>query len=371
MSEDQDKSQKTEEPTPKRLDEAHKKGQVAKSQELNHFFILFAVTALVIIFGSGVLSGMGQVLLPFLETPHAIPTDLGHLRDMSAQIGFKLIIILAPPIALVVVAAIAANLLQQGLVFSWEQTKPKLTKISPLAGATRLFSPRSLVELTKSVLKFAVLGGVILVLILPEQTILSQLMTVEPRELFNIIRTEAIRMLIPVVVIMLFIGLADFWYQKYEHKKGLKMSKQDIKDENKNTDGDPQVKARIRALRAERARTRMMAGVPNADVIITNPTHYAVALQYEAASMAAPKLVAKGIDDVALRIREVADEHDIPIVENPPLARAIYATVEIDHEVPADHYKAVAEVIGYVMKVKGAATRRKFTEEVGAEAVGA
>ncbi len=138
------------------------------------------------------------------------------------------------------------------------------------------------------------MGGVILTLILPEQTILSQMMTVEPRELFNVIRTEAVRMLIPIVVIMLFVGLADFWYQKYEHKKGLKMSKQDIKDENKNTEGDPQVKARIRALRAERARQRMMAAVPQADVIITNPTHYAVALQYEAATMAAPKLVAKG-----------------------------------------------------------------------------
>jgi flagellar biosynthesis protein FlhB len=371
MAEDQDKSQKTEDATPKRLDEAHKKGQVAKSQELNHFFILSAVTALILIFGSGVLSGLGQILLPFLESPHAIPTDVGHLRDMSAKIGVKLIILLAPPISLIVVAAFAANILQQGFVFSWEQTKPKFTKISPLSGVKKMFSPRSLVELTKSVLKFAILGGVILTLILPEQAILSQLMTVEPRELFHIIRTEAVSMLVPVVVIMLFVGLADFWYQKYEHKKGLKMSKQDIKDENKNTEGDPQIKARIRALRAERARQRMMAAVPRADVIITNPTHYAVALQYEAASMAAPKLVAKGIDDVALRIRETAEEHDIPIVENPPLARAIYATVEIDQEVQADHYKAVAEVIGYVMKIKGDATRRKFTEEVGAEAMGA
>ncbi|MDA0367952.1 MAG: EscU/YscU/HrcU family type III secretion system export apparatus switch protein [Proteobacteria bacterium] len=176
-------------------------------------------------------------------------------------------------------------------------------------------------------------------------------------------RSEAVKMLVPVVVIMLFVGLADFWYQKYEHKKGLKMSKQDIKDENKNTDGDPQVKARIRALRAERARQRMMAAVPTADVIITNPTHFAVALQYEAASMAAPKLVAKGVDAVALRIRQAGEDHDIPIVENPPLARAIYATVEIGQEVQADHYKAVAEVIGYVMKVKGDAIRRKFTEE--------
>ncbi len=366
MAQDQDKSQKTEEPTPKRLDEAQKKGQVAKSQELNHFFILSAVTLMVVMFAPSVLRGVGGIILPFLESPHAIPTDPGHLRDMSVKIGAGLIVILAPPVALVIAAALASNLMQHGLIFSWEQTKPKLSKISPLQGAKRMFSPRSLVELTKSVAKFAILGGVILTLILPEQTILSQMVSVDLRELFKIVRAEALRMLIPIVVIMLFVGLADFWYQKYEHKKSLKMSKQDIKDENKNTDGDPQIKARIRALRAERARQRMMAAVPTADVVITNPTHYAVALQYEAATMAAPKLVAKGIDEVALRIRAAAEENDIPIVENPPLARAIYATVEVDQEVQADHYKAVAEVIGFVMKVKGDAARRKFTEEPAA-----
>lgn len=363
MAEDQDKSQKTEDPTAKRLDEAHKKGQVAKSQELNHFFILFAVTLMILIFGNDVMKGVAAVILPFLESPHAIPTDVEHLRHTSFQVGFGLILVLAAPVALVVVAALVSNLAQHGLVFSWEQTKPKLNKISPINGVQRMFSPRSLVELVKSILKFGVLGGVILFIVLPEQSILSQMVAVDLRELHNVVRIEAIRILIPVVVIMLFIGLADFWYQKYEHKKNLRMSKQDIKDENKNTDGDPQIKARIRALRAERARQRMMAAVPAADVVITNPTHYAVALQYEAATMAAPKLVAKGVDDVAKRIRDAAEENDIPIVENPPLARAIYATVELDQEVQADHYKAVAEIIGYVMKVKGESARRKFTEE--------
>lgn len=363
MAEDQDKSQKTEDPTAKRLDEAHKKGQVAKSQEMNHFFILFAVTLMIVIFGVDVLKGVGGIILPFLESPHAIPTDVEHLRATSFEVGAGLILVLAPPVALVVVAALVSNFLQHGLVFSWEQTKPKLSKISPISGAQRLFSPRSLVELVKSILKFTVLGGVILFIVLPDQSILSQMVSVDLRELFKIVRFEAIRILIPVVVIMLFVALADFWYQKYEHKKSLKMSKQDIKDENKNTDGDPQIKARIRALRAERARQRMMAAVPGADVVVTNPTHYAVALQYEAATMAAPKLVAKGVDAVAKRIREAAEENGIPVVENPPLARAIYATVEIDQEVQADHYKAVAEVIGYVMKVKGETARRKFTEE--------
>ena len=366
MAEDQDKSQKTEEPTSKRLDEAHKKGQVAKSQELNHFFILFGVTVIVAIFGTGVLKGVGGLILPFLESPHAIPTDVGHLREMSYKIGFGLIVILAPPIALVMAGAVISNLIQHGLVFSWEQTKPKLNKISPINGAKRMFSPRSRVELVKSIAKLGILGGVILFVVMPEQSILSQMVSVDLRELYTIVRAEALRMLIPVAVIMMFLGLVDFWYQKYEHKKGLKMSKQDIKDENKNTEGDPQIKARIRALRAERARQRMMAAVPMADVVITNPTHFAVALQYEAATMAAPKLVAKGVDAVAMRIREAAEAHDIPIVENPPLARAIYATVEIDQEVQADHYKAVAEVIGYVMKVKGEKARRKFTEEPAA-----
>ena len=161
---------------------------------------------------------------------------------------------------------------------------------------------------------------------------------------------------------MCFIAGLDFWFQNLEHKKNLRMSKQDIKDEHKQSEGDPQVRARIRSLRAERSRQRMMADVPNADVVITNPTHFAVALEYDGSNMEAPKLVAKGKNKIALKIREIAEENDVPIVENPSLARGIFASVDIGEEVPPEHYKAVAEVIGYVMKVKGEAARRKFTD---------
>ena len=164
---------------------------------------------------------------------------------------------------------------------------------------------------------------------------------------------------------MVLVALLDFQYQKYEHKKNLRMSKQDIKDEGKQTDGDPMVKARLRSLRLERGRQRMMQAVPEADVVITNPTHFAVALQYDATSMDAPKLVAKGQDHLAMRIREIARDNGVPVVENPPVARALYASVEIDQEVPGEHYKAVAEVIGYVMKLKGAKAAQRFTAPRG------
>ena len=358
---DQDKAQKTEEPTPKRLEEASRKGQVAKSQEFNHLFMLVAVTLLLLIFASSFMGDIGRIAMPFLESSHNISSDPGNLIRVSREVGIRLMAVLALPVMLLFVAAILSNMMQHKPVFSAEQLIPKLNKVSPMSGAKRLFSPRSLLELAKSIAKFFVIGGVVLIVVYPEKETLTQLMTVSMSQLFDMVQILTIKMLVAVVAVMIFITAIDFWYQKFEHKKNLRMSKQDIKDENKQSEGDPQIKARIRTLRAERARQRMMTAVPNADVVITNPTHFAVALEYDGAVMEAPKLVAKGKNKVAQRIREIAEEHDVPIVENPPLARGIFATVEVGQEVPPEHYKAVAEVIGYVMKVKGQSARQKFT----------
>ncbi len=357
---DQDKSQKTEDATPKRLEEALKKGQVAKSQEINHFFMLVAVTFVILFFSNSFLKNIGEIIIPFLESPHNIASDPGNLLRVSKEVGIKLVAVISIPIVFFVLAAILGNFIQHKPVFTSEQIKPKLNKISLIAGAKRLFSPRSLVEFSKSLAKLFIIGGVIILVVLPERKILSQMMTVESSELFNIIKFSTLKIFLSVVIIMFFLAIADFSFQKYEHLKNLKMSKQDIKDENKQSEGDPQVKARIRSLRAERSRQRMISSVPNADVIITNPTHYAVALEYEGSSMEAPKLLAKGKNKIAEKIKEIANENNIPIVENPPLARGIFSTVEIGQEVPPEHYKAVAEVIGYVMKVKGESARRKF-----------
>jgi len=357
---EQDKSQKTENATPKKLEDASKKGQVAKSQEINHFFMLVSITFVILFFSNNFLVNIGEIILPFIESPHKISTDAGNILRVSFEVGIKLIAIVSIPIVFFILAAILGNFIQHKPVFSAEQIKPKLSKISLIAGAKRLFSPRSLVEFGKSIAKLFIIGGVIILVVWPDRKILPQMMTVESSELFKIIKFSTLKIFLAVVIIMFFLSIIDFSFQKYEHLKNLKMSKQDIKDENKQSEGDPQIKARIRSLRAERSRQRMMSSVPNADVIITNPTHYAVALEYDGSSMEAPKLLAKGKNKIALKIREIADDNDIPIVENPPLARGIFSSVEIGQEVPPEHYKAVAEVIGYVMKVKGEVARRKF-----------
>jgi flagellar biosynthetic protein FlhB len=190
---------------------------------------------------------------------------------------------------------------------------------------------------------------------------------VDLRSLYGITSHFSVQILLGVTIVAFFLALFDFWYQRHDHRKNLRMTKQEVKDEHKQTEGDPQIKARIRSLRLDRARKRMIANVANADVVVTNPTHYAVALEYDASSMGAPKLLAKGADFLAQRIREIAEENKIPIVSNPPLARAIYASVEIDQEIKPEHYKAMAEVIGFVMRVGGEAARRKFTVRPGAD----
>ena len=353
MSEDQDPATKTEDPTPKRLSESQRKGQVAKSQEVNHWFMMFGATMVFVIFGRGLLTEVRFAVLPFIETPHLIATDPGHLMVVLRNLLRLLLFSLAPIFGVLVIAAIAANVVQNKPVFTGERIKPKLDKLSMIKGFKRLFSMRSVVEFVKSFLKILIIASVIGFLVWPDRDVLTQLMTVETVDILKIIEREALVMLIAVIAIMAIIAVADVLYQKYEHIKSLRMSKQEVKDEQKQAEGDPIIKARIRQVRMERARRRMMAAVPQADVVVTNPTHYAVALAYKAEEMVAPKLVAKGVDTVAFKIREIAEQHQVPVVENPPVAQALYATVDIDQGIPVEHYRAVAEIIGYVMRLKG------------------
>ncbi len=352
MADDQDDSQKTEEPTQKRLDEARQKGQVASSREINHWFMIGAGTLLLISFAPQTMGDMARALSPFIESPDAIATDIDHLRRVMLDVFGELLASSALPLAILVVAAIAAGAVQHGFVLSAEQIKPSLQKISPMAGAKRLFSARSITDFIKGIGKLALVGTVGTLLLSPMMGQLAGLTTLEPIQVLAVANSLAIRLMIGVLSVMTAIAALDFLYQKFEHLKKLRMSRQDMKDEFRQSEGDPLVKNRLRQIRMERARRRMMAAVPQADVVITNPTHFAVALKYEQFSMSAPRLIAKGVDLVALRIREVAEENDVPIVENPPLARGLYAAVELDQEVPPEHYKAVAEVISYVMKLK-------------------
>lgn len=354
MAEDQqDDSQKTEDPTSKRLQEAREKGQVAKSQEINHWFVFLGLTAIIGIFGPGLTTGIGGALLIFLERPHAIILEGGGLERLIAGLAGQIALELMLPILVLVIFALLAGVAQSGINISGESLKPKLEKLSLLKGLGRIFSLRGLTEFAKGIAKLLIVTAVIGFVIYPERERVPTLVTVSLADLLGLMQELALKILIAVLFVMAIIAALDFTFQTFQHRKQLRMSRQDVKDEHKQSEGDPMVKARLRQLRMERARRRMMASVPEADVVIANPTHFAVALRYEAGTLGAPRVVAKGIDAVALRIRALAEQHDVPVVENPPLARALHEGVELDQEVPEEHYKAVAEIIGYVFRLKG------------------
>jgi flagellar biosynthetic protein FlhB len=243
-------------------------------------------------------------------------------------------------------------MIQHRLVWSGENLKPKFSKVSPAAGFKRLFGKQAAANFLKGLFKLIALGAVMVAVLWPERLRMEAFMRIDPAELLPAITSLTVQLLGAVVAMLAVVAIGDFFFQYRTWYERHKMSLQEIKDEFKQSEGDPHIKGKIKQLRAQRARKRMMAQVPKASVIITNPTHFSVALAYDRGSMSAPVCVAKGVDNVAFRIRDIAKEHDIPIVENVPLARALYATVEIDQEIPVEHYHAVAEIIGYVMKLK-------------------
>ncbi len=354
MAEDQtDDSDKTEDPTQKRISEARQKGQVARSQEVNHWFIILAAALWLSIFAGPMARRLVQALRSFIEQPHAIRLDSFQLRDVLMDTAGQIGLALMAPLALVTLAALVAGLIQNGLVISSEPIIPKIEKISLTKGLKRMFSAKSVVEFVKGVAKVSIVATVVMILLWPKVGVIPNIAGLSLSQFTDLLQGLAVRVLIGVLSVMTLIAVLDFMFQKQQHLKQLRMSKQETKEEFKQTEGDPMVKGRLRQIRMERARKRMMAAVPEADVVITNPTHYAVALKYNMNSMDAPRLVAKGIDSLAMKIRELAEEHKIPIVENPPLTRALYQAVDLDQEIPAEHYKAVAEIIGYVMRLKG------------------
>ncbi len=352
MAEDQDAS-KTEEPTPKRLEQAREKGQAAVSQEAKSWAILAGGALALVFMAPGISRDISMYLLRFVEQPHDMSLNTEDMQDALAALALDIGWTIAPVIGLLVVLAIAAGVLQVGLIWAPTKIKPDPQKISLRKGLGKMFSLQSLMEFVKGLLKLSAVGAVALGLALPLLRDVELLPAIGVIGTLDRVHEIAVMMTIATVAVMTAVALLDFTYQRYSFLKQMRMTKQEVKDEHKQSEGDPQIKSRIRRLRMERAQKRMMAAVPKADVIITNPTHYSIALSYEMESMAAPKLVAKGVDAIARRIREVALEHDIPLVENPPLARALYASVEIDQEIPPEHYQAVAQVIGYVMHVKG------------------
>lgn len=351
MAGDEDKSQKTEEPTQKKLDDAKKKGDVIDSREVTNWFVLLSGTLAIGLFMPATAGMLLRDLRRFLERPHDIAfgnESIGLLLgEVAAGVGLALLL----PMLLFVAAAIAAPLVQHGLIFTTEKLKPSLDKISPLGGLKKMFSLRSVTELIKGLVKISMVATVALIVIMSAKKDLNHIPHMELGTVLDLLFLLVLKIFGGVVVILTALALADYMYQTFEHRKKLRMTRQEVRDEQKQSDGDPHIKARLRAIRSERSRQRMMQAVPMADVVITNPTHFAVALAYDQDNMAAPKVVAKGVDAVAFRIRETAEGHDIPIFENPPLARGIFATTEIDEFIRPEHFKAVAEIIAFVMGI--------------------
>ena len=354
MSDDNtDDSQKTEDPTAKKIQESRKKGQVALSREINTWVMLLVGTILIGAFTPTFFSKLSAILKAYIENAHAFPAAPGGMHIVLGE-GFKRVfMLLAFPFIMLMIAAFLAPFIQVGPLWAPESIKPSLSKISPIKGFGRLFSIRSLTEFAKGILKLALVAVVGFVILYPYFDKFEHLIGMPMILVLDEIQALIMRFLIGALVVLLIIAVADLVYQRYDNMKKMKMSRQEIKDEFKQTEGDPHVKSKLRQLRSERARQRMIQSVPTADVVITNPTHYSIALKYDPEVMEAPKCVAKGIDEVALRIREVAKENGIELFENKSLARALYDTVEIDETIPAQQCQAVAEVISYVFKKQG------------------
>ncbi len=362
----EDKDSKTEEPTGKKLSEAMEKGEVASSMEVKTWVMFMAVTGLIISAGGFILGAIGRSLSEFLGTVHEISDAttglLVPIRDLIIDVGM----VMAIPMVVFMVAAIMGNRVQNQFVFAVEKLKPDLSKLSPMKGFKRLFSVNSIVELIKAIVKVVIVGAVVFAIVWPERDRLDSMVFVPMEEVVEYVVVIVTQMFVGVALLLTAIAALDYAWQNYQFRKNLRMTKQEVKDEHKQTDGDPKVKGRLRQIRRDRFQKRLLNVIQESDVVITNPTHYAVALNYKHGSMDVPVVAAKGVDWMALKIRELADEYDVPIVENPPLARALYAGATIDQEIPADHYKAVAEVISYILKLKRGPARPVVVPRMGA-----
>lgn len=352
MAEGEDKSEKTEPPSQRKLDKAREKGDVPKSQEVPAWFVLAAGLGVLAAFGPSMGTGLTRELSVFLSKPHEMSLDNTGALAITAAAVMKVMLVMGLAFGAIVAAALAGHFVQHGLLFTTSKLEPKLSKLNPVEGVKRILGPQGWVNFVKGLAKMALVAIAITIVLWPRQSLLAGLPAVAPGEVLVLFREIAIQLMLAALAVFAIIALADYIFQRQQFYDRNKMSHREIRDEFKESEGDPMVRARLRQIRQERARKRMMAAVPDAAVVITNPTHYAVALKYEQGVTSAPVCVAKGVEAVALRIREIAEEHGVPIVEDPPLARALHASVDIDEVIPAEHFAAVAKVIGYVLSLR-------------------
>jgi flagellar biosynthetic protein FlhB len=351
MADDQDDASKTEEPTAKKLSDARAKGDVPKSADISQLASLSGAFGVVVIAGGWLTRDMLNQLTPFLA--HAGTMDV--VGGVNAIAKTTVMAALPPVILVMVVSGLlgaAANVAQSGFILSPDKIKPDLQKLDLIKGLGRIFGPDGFVQFAKSALKFIVTGLIAWYVVKPDAAVIPNLVGMDVAAIIPMSMQLCVKLFWMVLIFLAGTAGFDWFWQRLRFNQRMRMSVQDVKDEHKQSEGDPHIKGKQKQMRMQRSRQRMMAAVPKATVVVMNPTHYAVALKYEQGETAAPICVAKGVDDLALRIRAVAEENGVYVLEDPPLARALYATMEIDEQIPAEHFEAVAKVIGFVMTNK-------------------
>ena len=348
---------KSEKPTARRIRKAREKGQVARSKEVSSAAVLLGGLLMLLFFGQTILDALAHEMRQLLN--FRVPSDITieYLASITSSGGTRVVIILVPILLVITLCSVIANVAQGGLVFSAQPLGLHFEKLLPNKGLSRIFSKNGLVELLKSLVLLIAVAVLSYQVISKHLALYPRMILMDIRQILYWTATISYDVFIRVAVMLLVLAIGDYFFQRYRFMEQLKMTKQEIKEEFKETEGDPTTKGRIRRIQREMARKRMMADVPTADVIITNPTHYSVALAYKVDSMDAPRVVAKGVGFLALKIRELAQEHGIPLVENRPLAQTLYKTVEIGEFIPSNLYKAVAEILAYIYKAKNALRR--------------
>jgi len=352
MADESSGQEKSEAPTSRRIQEARKKGDVAKSMEVPSAAVLLA-GLLTLYYASDYMLGQFFLLLRYyLGNLHAISITPNNMTVLTRETMLQSALLLAPVMGAIFVTALAANYAQVGFLFTTEKLAPKFDKIDPIQGFARLFSKQTLANVVKSVAKLVIIGYVSYAEVMKALPSILPLMDQEPMPILAFMSRVAFWIFLKSALIIAVLAAVDYAFQRWQFMEKMKMTKQEIKDEAKQTEGDPHVKGRIRAIQMQMARQRMMSEVPKADVVITNPTRLAIALRYDALAMAAPTVLAKGAGVIAQKIREIAEEHGIPLVEDKPLAQALYKSVDLGEPIPENLFQTVAEVLAYVYNVK-------------------
>lgn len=351
---DDDRSAKTEEPTSRRLQDGRERGQVAQSQDVRTWAALAGGTLALAFLMPAAADRLARDCVRFLERPESIQIGLSEGQTGLAQLVAELGWVLGPTLLLLLALGLGSSLAQSGLLWAPNRLHPDFAKLSPGKGWQRLASLATLVEFGTGLSKLGVVAAVVATLLMPAFAHLEIWPALSVAATVEHATHLLVRVAGAVTATMTIVALLDYAYQRFRFLQQMRMTKQEVRDEFRQSEGDPVIKSRLRRMRREKAKRRMIAAVPGATVVITNPTHYAIALAYEMDTMTAPKVVAKGVDFLARRIREIAEQHGVPVVENPPLARALHGSVEVDDEIPPEHYQAVAQVVGFVMRARQA-----------------